>query len=157
MKIEFDVKMTTPVMYDYMMYHTITGIQFWMAEVIGVMLCAMFFVAHNLLYILAGIVVLIYLPIERYIQAKKQVTLNPVFKETLHYTLDDDKMSVDVLEEHMDAEWDSVVKVRSTKKSLILYTNRVTATIFPKEALGADYEKAVELIKKGVPAERVKV
>lgn len=157
MKIEFDVKMTTPVMYDYMMYHTITGIQFWMAEAIGVMLLAMFFINHNLLYIIAGLVVLVYLPIERYIQAKKQVTLNPVFKETLHYTLDDTMMAVDVLDEHMEAQWDQVVKVRSTKKSLILYTNRVTATIFPKESLGEDYDKAVELIRNGVPANRVKI
>ncbi len=157
MKIEFDVNMTTPIMYDYMMYHTITGIQFWMAEVIGVMLLAMFFVNHNPLYILAGLVVIVYLPVERYIQAKKQVTLNPVFKETLHYTLDDDKMAVDVMDEHMEAPWDQVVKVRSTGKNLILYTNRVTATIFPKEMLGGDYDKAVELIKKGVPAERVKI
>ena len=157
MKIEFDVNMTTPVMYDYMMYHTLTGIQFWMAEAIGIMLLIMFFVNHNPLYILAGLIVLVYLPVERYIQAKKQVTLNPVFKETLHYTLDDDKMAVDVLDEHMEAPWDQVVKVRSTGKNLILYTNRVTATIFPKEMLGENYDKAVELIRKGVPSERVKI
>lgn len=157
MKTEFDVNMTTPVMYDYMMYHTLTGIQFWMAVVIGLMVCVIFFVNHNPLYLFAGIVVIVYLPIERYIQAKKQVTLNPVFKETLHYTLDEDKMAVDVLDEHMEAEWDSITKVRSTKKSLILYTNRVTATIFPKESLGEDYNRAVELIKNGVPAGRVKI
>ena len=157
MKTEFDVNMTTPVMYDYMMYHTLTGIQFWMAVVIGLMVCVIFFVNHNPLYLFAGIVVIVYLPIERYIQAKKQVTLNPVFKETLHYTLDEDKMAVDVLDEHMEAEWNSITKVRSTKKSLILYTNRVTATIFPKESLGEDYNRAVELIKNGVPAGRVKI
>ncbi|MCR5406703.1 MAG: YcxB family protein [Lachnospiraceae bacterium] len=157
MKIEFDVKMTTPVMYDYMMYHTLTGIQFWMAGVIGILLFVMFFVDHNPLYIIAGLAVIVYLPIERYIQAGKQVTLNPVFKETLHYTLDDEMMAIDVLDEHMEAKWDQVVKVRSTKKSLILYTNRVTATIFPKESLGKDYERAVDLIKKGVPQDRVKI
>ena len=157
MKIEFDVKMTTPVMYDYMMYHTLTGIQFWMAVAIGVMVFVMFAVNLNPLYLIAGVVVIVYLPVERYIQAKKQVTLNPVFKETLHYTLDDEKMAVDVLDEHMEAQWSSIVKARSTKKSLILYTNRVTATIFPKETLGEDYEKAVSLIKKGVPEGRVKI
>ena len=57
----------------------------------------------------------------------------------------------------MDAVWSSIVKVRSTKKSIILYTNRVTATIFPRESLGEDYDKAVELIRRGVPAERVKI
>lgn len=157
MKIEIDVNMTTPVMYDYMMYHTLTGVQFWMAVAIALMLWAMFFVNRNPLYLLAGIVVLVYLPVERYIQAKKQVTLNPVFKETLHYTLDEEKMAIDVRDEHMEAPWDSVVKVRSTKKSIILYTNRVTATILPRESMGEDYDKAVDLIKKGVPAGRVRI
>ncbi|MCR5357007.1 MAG: YcxB family protein [Lachnospiraceae bacterium] len=157
MKVEVDVNMTTPVMYDYMMYHTLTGVQFWMAVAIAVMLWVMFFVNRNPLYLLAGIAVLVYLPVERYLQAKKQVTLNPVFKETLHYTLDDEKMSIDVLDEHMEAPWDSVVKVRSTKKSLILYTNSVAATILPREALGGDYDKVVGFIKNGVPAKCVKV
>ena len=157
MKLEFDVKMTTPVMYDYMMYHTFTGLQFWLVMAIGLMLICMFIYSHNPLHIIFAVAILVYLPIERLFQAKKQVTLNPVFKENLHYTLDDEKMSIDVLEEHMDAAWDSIVKVRSTKKSLILYTNRVTATIFPRESLGENYDKAVELIRNGVPAERVKI
>jgi hypothetical protein len=59
MKIEFDVKMTTPVMYDYMMYHTLTGIQFWMAGVIGLLLFVMFFFDHNPLYMIAGLAVIV--------------------------------------------------------------------------------------------------
>ena len=157
MKTEFDVKMTVPVMYDYMMYHTFTGIQFWLVVAIGLMLICMFVYSHNPLHIICAFAILAYLPVERLFQAKKQVTLNPVFKEKLHYTLDDEKMSIDVLDEHMDAAWSSIVKVRSTKKSIILYTNRVTATIFPRESLGEDYDKAVELIRRGVPAERVKI
>lgn len=157
MKLEFDVKMTTPVMYDYMMYHTITGMQFYLAMGIGVMAIAAFVIDHNPIYLIAGLVMIAYLPVERYIQAGRQVKLNPVFKENLHYTLDDEKMSIDVKDEHMDAPWDTVSKVRSTKKSLILYTGSVTATIFPREALGADYESAVRLIKEKVPAGRVRI
>ena len=157
MKYEFDVKMTTPVMYDYMMYHTITGMQFYLAIGIGIMAIAAFVIDHNPLYLLAGIVMIAYLPVERYIQAGRQVKLNPVFRENLHYTLDDDKMSIDVKDEHMDAPWDTVTKVRKTKKSLILYTGNVTATIFPREALGSDYDKVVSLIKDKVPSGRVRI
>ena len=157
MKYEFDVKMTTPVMYDYMMYHTITGMQFYLAIGIGIMAIAAFVIDHNPLYLLAGIVMIAYLPVERYIQAGRQVKLNPVFRENLHYTLDDDKMSIDVKDEHMDAPWDTVTKVRKTKKSLILYTGNVTATIFPREALGSDYDKVVSLIKDKVPNGRVRI
>ena len=157
MKLEFDVKMTTPVMYDYMMYHTITGMQFYLAMGIGIMAIAAFIIDHNPIYLIAGLVMIGYLPTERYIQAGRQVKLNPVFKENLHYTLDEEKMAIDVKDEHMEAAWDSVTKVRSTKKSLILYTGNVTATIFPKESLGGDYESAVRLIKDKVPNGRVKI
>ncbi|MCR5001621.1 MAG: YcxB family protein [Lachnospiraceae bacterium] len=157
MKLEFDVKMTTPVMYDYMMYHTMTGMQFYLAIGIGIMAIAAFVIDHNPIYLIAGLVMLAYLPVERYVQAARQVKLNPVFKENLHYTLDDEKMSIDVKDEHMDAPWDTISKVRSTRKSLILYTGSVTATIFPREALGSDYDKAVTLIRDKVPAGRVRI
>ncbi|MCR4806041.1 MAG: YcxB family protein [Lachnospiraceae bacterium] len=157
MKYEFDVKMTTSAMYDYMMYHTMTGMQFYLAVGIGVMAIAAFVIDHNPLYLIAGLVMLLYLPCERYIQAGRQVKLNPVFKENLHYTLDDEKMSIDVKEEHMEAPWDTVTKVRSTRKSLILYTGSVTATIFPRESLGSDYAGVVSLIKDRVPAGRVRI
>lgn len=157
MKLEFDVKMTTPVMYDYMMYHTITGMQFYLAMGIGIMAIAAFVIDHNPIYLIAGLVMIGYLPAERYVQAGRQVKLNPVFKENLHYTLDEEKMAIDVKDEHMEAPWDTVTKVRSTRKSLILYTGNVTATIFPKESLGGDYESAVRLIKDKVPAGRVRI
>ena len=157
MKLEFDVKMTTPVMYDYMMYHTMTGMQFYLAIGIGIMAIAAFVIDHNPIYLIAGLVMLAYLPVERYVQAARQVKLNPVFKENLHYTLDDEKMSIDVKDEHMDAPWDTISKVRSTRKSLILYTGSVTATIFPREALGSDYDKAVTLIRDKVSAGRVRI
>ena len=157
MELKFDVKMTIPVMYDYMMYHTVTGMQFYLAIGIGIMAIAAFVIDHNPLYLIAGLIMIAYLPVERYIQAGRQVKLNPVFKENLHYTLDEEKMSIDVKEEHMEAPWDAVVKVRSTKKSLILYTGSVTATIFPKESLGSDYDKVLRLIRDKVPEGRVKI
>jgi hypothetical protein len=157
MKIEFDVKMTVPVMYDYMMYYTVTSTQFWLVIAISVILGCSFAVSRNPIHLIAAVVVLFYLPVERYFQAAKQVKLNPVFKETLHYTLDEEKLSLDVMEEHMDAAWDTIAKVRSTKKNLILYTNRVAATIFPREALGDDYGRVVELIRNGVPSDRVRI
>ena len=157
MELKFGVKMTIPVMYDYMMYHTVTGMQFYLAIGIGIMAIAAFVIDHNPLYLIAGLIMIAYLPVERYIQAGRQVKLNPVFKENLHYTLDEEKMSIDVKEEHMEAPWDAVVKVRSTKKSLILYTGSVTATIFPKESLGSDYDKVLRLIRDKVPEGRVKI
>ena len=156
-KIEFDVKMTKDIMYDYMMYHTFTMPQFYLTVAVGLMSCAVFFVNRNAMYIIIGLIVIGYLPVERYMQAARQVIANPVFKEDLHYTLTDEGMALDVLEEHMDAKWDMVVKVRSTKKSLFLYTNGMSATIFPREALGEDYDEAVRIIRNGVPKERVRI
>ena len=90
MTIEFDVQMTTQKMYDYMLFHTFRSFSGIMGEIVGILLIAAYFVAHRPLYLIAGIVVVFYLPVALYLNAKKQVTLNPVFKTPLHYILDDE-------------------------------------------------------------------
>ena len=75
MTIEFDVQMTTQKMYDYMLFHTFRSFSGIMGEIVGILLIAAYFVAHRPLYLIAGIVVVFYLPVALYLNAKKQVTL----------------------------------------------------------------------------------
>ena len=47
MKIEFDVKMTTSKMYDYMIMHTMKSFSGILGEVVGILLIACFFTTYN--------------------------------------------------------------------------------------------------------------
>lgn len=157
MKIEFDVKMTTSKMYDYMLYHTFRSFAGIMGEVVGIMLVACFFAAHKPLYLIAGIIVVFYLPISLYINAKKQVMLNPVFKETLHYTLDEEGISITVGENSDAQKWTDMHKAVSTGKSLIIYTNKINACIFPKEDLGEKLPDVIRMISTHMDPKRVTI
>ena len=53
MQIEFDVKMTTGKMYDYMLYHMFTSFQGILGEAIGVMLVAAFVASGKWVYLVA--------------------------------------------------------------------------------------------------------
>lgn len=157
MKIDFDVKMTTSKMYDYMLYHTFRSFAGIMGEVVGIMLIACFFAAHKPLYLIAGIIVVFYLPVSLYINAKKQVMLNPVFKEILHYTLDEEGISITVGENSDSQKWTDMHKAVSTGKSIIIYTNKINACIFPKADLGEKLPDVIRMISTHMDPKRVTI
>lgn len=144
MDIEFDVKMTTDKMYDYMLHHTLTSFQGILGEAIGLFLLAGFLLSHKWPYLVAGIVVVLYLPVALYLNAKKQVALNPVFKEMLHYRLSDDGIEITVGDAKESMPWSDMYRAVSTSKNIILYTTKINASLFPRADLG---DKELEVIK----------
>lgn len=149
MKIEFDVKMTTSKMYDYMLRHVFTTFAGIVGEVLGLLLIAGFFVyttGNRWLYLVMGIVVVLYQPVSLYVRAKKQVESNEVFKEPLHYILDDKGITVTSGENSDSLEWNKMYKAVSTTKSVILYTTRINACIFPKEDMKDQKDDIIKMI-----------
>lgn len=100
MKSEFDIKLTVRDMYRFSMYHTYSGIHGGASVVIAVLV---FFVAaktyggvetmYTLLYILFGILFLLYMPVSLYLRAKRQILSSEVFKEALHFTVTEEKIT----------------------------------------------------------------
>lgn len=157
MQVEFDVKMTINKMYDYMLYHTFTSFQGILGEAVGVLLIAAFAASGKWLYLIAGIVVVLYLPIALYMNAKKQVLLSPVFKETLHYVLNDEGLTVKVGEEEDSQAWKDMYKAVSTGKSIIVYTSKRCASIFPKSDLGDQRMAVIEMISTHMEPKKVNI
>ena len=155
MKIEFDVQMTTAKMYDYMLYHTFHSFSGIMGEVVGVMLIACFIASHKPLYLIAGIIVVLYLPVALFMNVKKQVMLNPVFKEPLHYTLDEEGITVASGDATDSQKWEDMHKAVSTGKSIVIYTNKINACIFPKTDLGDKLPDAIRMISTHMDSKRV--
>lgn len=157
MQIEFDVKMTTNKMYDYMLHHTFTSFQGIIGEAVGILLIAAFAASGKWLYLAAGIVVVLYLPVALYMNAKKQILLSPVFKETLHYTLTEEGIAIRVGEEEDFQEWKNMCKAISTGKSIIVYTSKRSASIFPKSDLGNQKLAVIEMISKHMDPKKVNI
>ncbi len=156
MSIEFDVHMTTAKIYDYMLYQIFTSFSGILGEAVGLLLIVGFFLSYKPVYLIAGIIIVFYLPVALYIQAKKQM-LSPAFKEPQHYKLSDEGIEIRIMEETDSASWEAVAKVVSTRKNIILYTNKVRASLFPFEDLGEDRDKVVEIISTHVDPKKVNI
>lgn len=157
MKIEFDVKMTTTKMYDYMLKHNMTSFAGILGEFIGILLVFSFVMYHKWAYLLAGVVIILYMPVTLYLKSKRQVALNPVFKEPLHYILDEEGITVRSGENEDSLPWSAIYKVTSTTSSIIVYTNRVNACVFPKADLGSDLVDVIAMISTHVNPKKVNI
>ena len=83
--------------------------------------------------------------------------MNEAFKKPLHYTLTDEGVTVSQGESEMFQEWSVVYRAKSTNRSLLLYTSKVNAWIFPKRDLGKDKEAVIQLISLHVSPDKVKI
>ncbi len=158
MKVEFDVKITAADLYDYMLAHTYSGFSGLFGSVVGALFIILYFgMKTQILYLVAGIIILLYIPCSLFMRAQKQVVLNEAFKKPLHYVLTDEGVTVSQGENEMFQEWDVVYKAKSTNRSLLIYTSKVNAWIFPKRDLGKDKEAVIQLISAHVAPDRIKI
>lgn len=157
MEIEFDVKITPNILYDYMLQHTYSRLPGLMGTLVGVLLLFLFVNNKQPLILIIALVVLLYLPWTLFLKAAQQAKGNPAFRKPLHYKLTEEgiEVSQDGTAEKMG--WENMVKAISTPKSIIVYTTAVNACIFPKSDLGEGKMKAIEIISTHMPPKKVKI
>jgi len=157
MRVEFDVKITAADLYDYMLAHTYSGFSGLFGSIVGALFIVMYFNMGQFIYLIAGAVILLYIPCSLFLRAHKQVVLNEVFKKPLHYVLTDEGVTVSQDGNELFQEWDVVYRAKSTNRSLLIYTSKVNAWIFPKKALGKDKDAVIQLISAHVAPEKIKI
>lgn len=160
MKIEFEVKMTTGKMYDYMLRHTFSSFAGIVGEVLGIVLISGFFVVDSekkWLYLIMGLIVTFYQPVALYVRAKKQVKSNPVFKKPLKYTLDEEGITVTSGEDSDSLAWNKMYRAISTGRSIIIYTTRINACIFPKDDMGDKKNDVIKMISTHMNPKQVNI
>lgn len=157
MEVEFDVKITPNLLYDYLLHHTYSRMQGLLGSVIGALAIIIF--ASNLqpIYLIAGLVILLYLPWTLFLKSRQQVLRTPAFQKPLHYRLSE--QGIEVSQDGMTEEmaWDGMVKAISTWNSIVVYTTPVNACIFPKKDLDDKKYKVIEMISTHMPPKKVKI
>ena len=157
MEIEFDVKVTAGVLYDYLLYHTYTSLSGMLGTLVGVFLIMAFLSTKYVIYLIAGVVLIAYLPGALFLRAMQQVQNTPAFKKPLHYKMTDEGISVSQGENEENQSWDNCVRAVSTGRSIILYTSRTAASIFPNRDLGDKKEALIQMISTHMPPKKVKI
>lgn len=155
--LEFDIKITDKDLYDYMMAHTFNSGAGILGSCIGALMIVAACMNGQWIYLILGIVLLVYQPITLRIKSKQQVLNNPVFQNVLHYTLDEEGITISQGQESQSQRWADMYKATSTGRSIIVYTSKVGATIFPRKQLGGDAVKVIELISTHMSPKKVKI
>lgn len=154
---ETDVHMDASVLYDYMLRHTYTGMQGLIATLLGVM-CILFFAqGAGVIYLIAGVIIIFYLPWNLFLSAKRQALGNEAFKKPLHYAFTDEGIYVSQGESMEMQRWDAMYQAVATSKSIIVYTSKVNASIFPRRDLGDDTAVLIGIICKHMDPKKVKI
>ena len=109
------------------------------------------------IYLILGVVILLYLPWTLYIKSKQQAVNNPVFKEPLHYVLDENGITISQGDSSTCQKWEDCLKAVSTGRSIIVYTAKNNATIFPKSQMQDKTTDVIEMISTHMPPTKVKI
>lgn len=155
--VEIDVKIGAGDLYDYLLMHTYNSMSGLLGSLVGALLVILALYTGQWLFLIGGIVLLVYLPWTLFLKSRQQALTNPVFKESLHYVLDEKGLTVSQKEATSSIAWENMVKAVSTSRSIILYTSRVNATIFPRRQMGDKTAAVIEVISIHMPPKKVKI
>lgn len=157
MELELKVKITPNVLFDYLLYYTYTGLQGIIGTVVGLFLIFAFIRGFSVLYLIAGLIIIVYLPVSLFLRSRRQYLNNPVFREQIDYLIDDDGLKVSQGERYESIPWENIIKAVSTPNSILLYTSKVNASIFPKKDLGEKRALFIEAVCTHVEPKRVRI
>jgi hypothetical protein len=155
--VELDIKIESGDLYDYTLRHAYNSPSGLMGSILGALMIIVGIIQQTWIFVIGGAVLLLYLPWTLFIKSKQQIMSNPVFKETLHYVLDDSGITISQGEVSTTQGWGEMYKAVSTSRSIIVYTSRVNATIFPKRELGDMKDAVIEIISIHMPPDKVKI
>ncbi|MCM1326287.1 MAG: YcxB family protein [Bacteroidales bacterium] len=155
--VELDIKIEAADLYDYNLrhaYHSAAGL---MGSILGALMAVVGIGSRQWIYLIGGAALLLYLPWTLFIKCKQQALANPAFQEPLHYVLDDEGISVSQGEAKDTQRWEDMVKAVSTSRSIIVYTSKANATIFPRKQMGEKTVGVIECISTHMPPAKVKI
>jgi len=157
-EIKFSVQMKTIYMFDFLYwhsYHGITGIINYALSFAGIAALAAGFGKGNVTVIVMlvalSLLFTVINPLSLLYKAARQVKKSPVFAKPLVYTFDENGFSVSQEENTSSVNWDAVVLLRETGKSIILYLGAANAQILPKKEIGSQVDELKTLIRHALP------
>lgn len=155
--VELDIKISASDLYDYMLMHTYHGTSGILGSGVGAVCVLVGLAKAQWIFLIAGVILLLYLPWTLFLKSRQQALANPTFKQPLHYVLDDNGITVSQGDVSESQNWENMVKAVSTGRSIIVYTSRVNATIFPKAQMGDQKDAVIAMISTHMPPKKVNI
>lgn len=167
MPIEFDIKLKAKDIFRFNLYQTYTGFSglssiLFAAAMFG--LAGYTFYTYGeeaqakiIIYILAGMLLLVYMPCTLWLRSRQSLKASPVLSNTLHYLVDADGFTVTQGDANGVLAWKQIYKMVATKSNVLVYSNRMNAYVIPREQLGELYVPLAKLATDKLPKFRVRM
>ncbi len=155
--VEVDIQISPADLYDFNLMHTYHSSSGIVGSTAGALCVVAGFLMQKWMLLIAGIVVLLYLPLTLYSKSKLVWSASESFQKPLHYLLGEEGITVSQGEVTESQAWENMVKAVSTSRSIIVYTAGRNASIFPKEQLGDQLPALIEVISTHMPPAKVRI
>lgn len=155
--VELDVKIQAGDLYDYLLAHNYNRAPGILGSTFGALIVVIALARQQWIFLILGIILLLYLPWTLFIKSRQQALNNPAFKQPLHYLMDEEGITVSQEGVSEKQAWGDMVKAVSTGRSIIVYTSRVNAAIFPRREMGDKTPLVIGMISTHMPPKKVKI
>ena len=144
-------------MYDFLMSHTYSTFSGYTGVILS--LCALigFFysfdneqmnIAYKFVLLLTGLLFTVIQPMMLYKRAKQQVKQNESINKPLEYNISYAGIKVACGDESAEYDWNQIMKITSTKKSILIYTSRIHAFVLPKREVAPHMEDLKKIVRE---------
>lgn len=154
--MHFEILMNDKILYDYLVYHNYSKFSGILSVCFGVLGLLFFAKTMEPVYLALAILLILYLPINLKYRSKVQM-MNSVFKKPLVYDIGEKGITVSQDDVVTCAEWDKCTKAVSTRQSIVVYTGKRNACIFPRKQLGENLPGLLALLGKYMDPKKMKV
>ena len=155
--LKITAHMSTSVLYDYMVHHSYTSAEGILGTCFGVLGVIIFLKTSYPLYLLIGLLLIFYLPVNLRYKAALSMKLNPAFKKPLEYELSGNGFTVSQGEESGEISWDKCTKAVSTRLSIVIYTGKKNASILPRKDIGDDLGELIGCITAHMDQKKIRI
>lgn len=154
---EIDVQIKASDLYDYSLRHSYTSLGGLLSTIVGVLMIYAYFAKNaSPLYLIFGLIVVFYIPINLFLMSRQQA-MQETFQKPLHYAFYENGMEVSQNDLKEMIGWDYIVKAVATSKSIIVYTGKNRASIFPRRDLQPDATALIRILSTHVDPKKMKI
>ena len=156
---EIDVNINSSVLYDYLLRHMYNSAMGLLATCLGAFMIIIYFVkgpSVGILYPICGVVIIFYSPISLFFMAKRQA-LTESFQKPLHYAFYENGFEISQDDRADFIPWENTLKAVATGKSIIVYTGKNAASIFPRADLKDDAATFIKVLSAHMDPAKVRI
>ncbi|MDD6657044.1 MAG: YcxB family protein [Lachnospiraceae bacterium] len=154
---EIDVQIKASDLFDYSLRHSYTSLGGLLSTIVGILMIYAYFEKNaSPLYLIFGIIVVFYIPINLFLMSRQQA-MQETFQKPLHYAFYENGMEVSQDDIKEMIGWDYIVKAVATSKSIIVYTGKNRASIFPRRDLQPDATALIRVLSTHVDPKKMKI